>query len=391
VWFLVFALMTLSLSASAGAVSTESLVYVNVYDENKEYLGYCYGIYLYSDSEHDLIITSDAVMGLSVTVETLSGEVVNGGIALNLTDQQTSVIVTESTLSGLSVPAFADTSTLSAGQQVYIPNTTSNGVTLEPAVIDEVGADYVSFSADIDIGIGGMLLTGDGALIGMTAYTNDDSTSGVAMYIADIINAFAGDDAPETPENPDIPVPELPDSYTDSESFYKDLVEKYGIPILLIVIGLLVYFVSKKWKVKTVVAQENIYAPIAQEPVGVTQPAFVNSSPSPSPPPPPTPVKLNGSRGTGGQYNTNSFPINDRIAIGRDSSRCSIVFEPNTNGVSGFHCEIVRVGNGLQLIDRGSTYGTFLNGTKLQVNVPADLRVGSSFYLGAERNSFAAY
>ena len=101
--------------------------------------------------------------------------------------------------------------------------------------------------------------------------------------------------------------------------------------------------------------------------------------------------KLTGIIGTGGQYNTMSFPVPVKAAIGRDPAKCGIVFAPQTKGVSSLHCEIVRMGDGLQIYDRGSSYGTFLGGTKLPVNMPYDLTPGDSFYLGEERNSFTVY
>ena len=102
-------------------------------------------------------------------------------------------------------------------------------------------------------------------------------------------------------------------------------------------------------------------------------------------------AKADGIRGTGGQYNTMSFPVPDRALVGRDPERCSIVFAAHTNGVSALHCEITRVDTGLQICDRGSSYGTFLGETKLTVNVPVDIKPGDTFYLGDKRNSFVVY
>jgi pSer/pThr/pTyr-binding forkhead associated (FHA) protein len=100
---------------------------------------------------------------------------------------------------------------------------------------------------------------------------------------------------------------------------------------------------------------------------------------------------LRGIRGTGGQFNANTFEVGDRILIGRDSARCAIVFEPQAQGVSSLHCEILRVNDSLKIIDHNSTYGTFLSGAKLQPNIPIELKAGSRFYLGDQRNSFTVY
>jgi len=107
--------------------------------------------------------------------------------------------------------------------------------------------------------------------------------------------------------------------------------------------------------------------------------------------PPSQNARLRGIRGTDGQYNNTVFEVSDRTLIGRDPARCSIIFAPQAQGVSSLHCEILRVGDGLKIIDHGSSYGTFLSGAKLQPNIPVELKAGSSFYLGEKRNSFIVY
>jgi hypothetical protein len=93
--------------------------------------------------------------------------------------------------------------------------------------------------------------------------------------------------------------------------------------------------------------------------------------------------------GIDGYFANNSITITDHIKMGRDSNRCNLVFPPKAVGVSSLHCELINVGGHLELIDRGSTYGTFLgNGTKLEANVPHQLKAGDSFYLGVQENKF---
>ena len=93
--------------------------------------------------------------------------------------------------------------------------------------------------------------------------------------------------------------------------------------------------------------------------------------------------------GIDGFFAGDKFPIIDKIYIGRDSNRCNIVFPAKTAGVSSLHCELRNVSGHLELMDRGSTYGTFLgNGTKLEVNCPYPLQKEDSFYLGTAENKF---
>lgn len=84
-----------------------------------------------------------------------------------------------------------------------------------------------------------------------------------------------------------------------------------------------------------------------------------------------------------------TFPLGDKIVLGRDPSRCSVVYPTDTKGISGAHCEIRRAVNGYEIIDLGSTYGTTLGtGQKLTPNVPAPIPAGTYFYLGSPDQLF---
>lgn len=87
-----------------------------------------------------------------------------------------------------------------------------------------------------------------------------------------------------------------------------------------------------------------------------------------------------------GQFSGKSFSLADgRLNIGRDPKRCNIIFNENTPGVSGKHCEVYydRTTGKFNLTDSGSTYGTFLNsGDKLTSAQLYSLNAGDRFYLG---------
>ena len=84
-----------------------------------------------------------------------------------------------------------------------------------------------------------------------------------------------------------------------------------------------------------------------------------------------------------------SYPAGREQTIGRDGSRCDIVFPVETKGVSAKHCKISPAEEGIVLSDLGSTYGTFLaNGTKVEPGQKRLLRLGDAFYLGGEDNRF---
>ena len=70
------------------------------------------------------------------------------------------------------------------------------------------------------------------------------------------------------------------------------------------------------------------------------------------------------------------------LNIGTDPSN-SVRLPAGTPGVSRRHCCIRWQNSAPQLVDLGSTYGTFLaDGRKLPPQYPTELNVGSRFYLG---------
>lgn len=93
--------------------------------------------------------------------------------------------------------------------------------------------------------------------------------------------------------------------------------------------------------------------------------------------------------GVRGYFLNNSVPVKDTIRIGRDSRRCHLIYPEKEPGISSLHCEVVNMGGTANLIDRGSTYGTYLaDGTRLGPNQPYALRPGTEFYIGTKENVF---
>ncbi|MFR5876181.1 MAG: trypsin-like peptidase domain-containing protein [Eubacterium sp.] len=93
--------------------------------------------------------------------------------------------------------------------------------------------------------------------------------------------------------------------------------------------------------------------------------------------------------GLTGIFAGKKFSIDERIVIGRDKSRCNIVYPESHPGISGVHCEISKVGATLTIKDCSSTYGTFLiDGTKLTANVPVVIKNGDKFMVADKENIF---
>ena len=97
-------------------------------------------------------------------------------------------------------------------------------------------------------------------------------------------------------------------------------------------------------------------------------------------------------RGVTGKYAGQSFDLlKGKVVIGRDPATCNIVFDKNTPGISGRHCQVVYDANEdcFLITDLGSSYGTFLgNGKKLTANVAEKLSAGDTFYLCDNTNRF---
>lgn len=91
----------------------------------------------------------------------------------------------------------------------------------------------------------------------------------------------------------------------------------------------------------------------------------------------------------GGNLNGKKYSVTGSAVMGRDSSKCSIVFPVNTQGVSAVHCEITFDGTVCYLKDLNSSYGTFVIGSgKLSPNVPKIIKSGEKFYLASPENTF---
>jgi hypothetical protein len=93
---------------------------------------------------------------------------------------------------------------------------------------------------------------------------------------------------------------------------------------------------------------------------------------------------------TKGNFAGMTFPVGDGgLTIGRDPKVCQIVFPNETTGISSVHCELKPYGNGIALIDRGSSYGTFTAaGRKITPNETVSLKTGDIFYLADKNNEF---
>lgn len=84
-----------------------------------------------------------------------------------------------------------------------------------------------------------------------------------------------------------------------------------------------------------------------------------------------------------------TFTINGSIVIGRNAQKCNVAYPVDAQGISGVHCQIRQAAGGYEIIDCGSSNGTYLgNGQKLTPNVPVLIPDGTFFYLGSAEQLF---
>lgn len=253
-----------------------------------------------------------------------------------------------------------DCKNFESGDVVY-----TEGKVIDPAY-DVGGLSCLKSSCDVDfLSMGGPVVTEDGVVVGINLSSSMMDGTSFALPM-DYLMQTEIDEGQDT-----LPVQKNESQADNPQNHYL---------ILIIVIGACVgaYFIAIKIRAKN----SALYAGANLQPGGwqgqadpVHAPQAVNGSPR--------------LYGVSGYFSGNSIAIHDRITIGRDQKRCNLVFPGKTPGVSALHCELRYVAGQLELIDLGSTYGTFIgDGTRLEGNRPYLLNAGETFYLGSPDNKF---
>jgi hypothetical protein len=74
------------------------------------------------------------------------------------------------------------------------------------------------------------------------------------------------------------------------------------------------------------------------------------------------------------------------VVIGRDPNKCQVIYPKDAPGISGVHCTISFDGNEVTVADNGSTYGTYVGGTKVEPGRPAVMHRGQEVTFGSNKN-----
>lgn len=80
-----------------------------------------------------------------------------------------------------------------------------------------------------------------------------------------------------------------------------------------------------------------------------------------------------------------SFKLGAKTVIGRDEKRCQILYPKNAKGVSTIHATVEISNNMVRVTDENSSYGTWIDGTKLSPGQPVVMHRGQKLYLGSKK------
>lgn len=95
--------------------------------------------------------------------------------------------------------------------------------------------------------------------------------------------------------------------------------------------------------------------------------------------------------GVHGMYLGQDYELveNGNLVFGRNVQMCTVRYPDGTAGISSVHCELVFRDGRPVLIDRNSTYGTYVDGVrKLEPNVPYPVQDQTVFSLGGKEQQF---
>lgn len=289
-----------------------------------------------------------------------------------------------SSVYALGFPGIADDSS------GYLPSTTDDVTITEGKVTKEQfqaqGSNYLQVDAAISSGnSGGPLVDETGAVIGINSMVSDPAygtSLGYALYIDYAIDYFntmgypytLASDAVPTGEpvnsgSPDVtgaPAPS-PEPMPAPVGWYVYL----AIGVAVAAAAAVVYLLIDKKKKQSAPADPGYTVPVGK----------------------PTEANRGGRQITSiGQTNVlggKTYSVSGKIVIGRDPATCQVVFPAKTPGISGKHCAVQELAQGVVVTDLGSSYGTFLeNGTKMEPNKPYTILTGEAFFLASKDNGF---
>ena len=288
-------------------------------------------------------------------------------------------------------------------------------VTITKGIISKrvkpTGRDYDSFQMDVSINhgnSGGPLVDKDGYVVGINTLGNaEDSNMNYAIVSKEVIDILDAE--------------RIPYQTTAYKARWMLSLLVFGILMLAGGIVMLVIPAGSKKKVPAagVAAPQPGVQPGANPYAAGAQPAVQGYPQQRAPVPQPgVPVQQSAAagaaagvaagqaakpaapetaqrpvlKGVKGQFAGKAFDLSrGAVVFGRDPASCNLVFNKDTPGISGKHCQLNydAASGAFILTDLGSSYGTYTgNGKKLDPNVPERLAAGDVFYLADENVKF---
>lgn len=294
----------------------------------------------------------------------------------------------------LGFPADSDMLMDNTALSYDINDVTSTRGAISRQTTDGSGRNVYQLDIDISPGnSGGPLVNSNGEVVGINTYSITNTSSGHKSYYAIIIDellsivnrdivpytlsseASSGSvtNAETTGETTETTTSEeAEDTYvqTQDDSSGSNTAVIIAVVIAAVVIAAIVVIVILKRKKS---ASENSSQSIKRS----NNASAANVSRS---------AVITGMKGI---MANQSFNVNGSIVLGRNMQKCNVCFPVNSKGISGVHCQIRQSNDGYELIDLGSSNGTFLgNGQKLTPNVPVFIPDGTYFYLGSAEQLF---
>jgi hypothetical protein len=198
------------------------------------------------------------------------------------------------------------------------------------------------------------------------------------------------------PDQPDAKKLQLQAANNIPTNPFARLVDAYGMPVvlgasgaILAAIALIVFLVAKpKGKVQTTGSSTTAILPNGGQP---RSPASTTVAAPVMPPTPFPPLSAGAALNGAGTYGSlqiangalagNRFTIpKNGLLIGRDPSRCAVVLSQDS--VSKEHAWVVPLDNGVAVIDRNSSNGTYVNSTDSPRINKVILKDGDRIFVG---------
>jgi serine protease Do len=183
-----------------------------------------------------------------------------------------------------------------------------------------------------------------------------------------------------------------------NESGFQSIVHKAGIPAIVaiavvssILLGLILWLILRKPKSAAARPVDQEYRPPVAPLASIASIRVIEAEAKPTPPPVPAAQQSFGSlHVSGGPLIGNRFPIpKEGLIIGRDPAKCSIVIPESSVGKE--HAWVVPVENGIAVLDRNSTNGTYVNSIDSPRINKVILRHGDRIFLGKTNGTIFTY